>query len=62
MKQLKCTDVGGSCDHIASGDNDQDTVTNMFKHVAAAHAHLLQGTTEEQRQDLEQKMFSLVEG
>ena len=50
MKSMKCSDLGDwSCDHVATGNTDEEVKENMHKHGMDAHKEMVENATDEQK-------------
>ena len=61
MKNLNCSDLGGSeCNFKASGETDEDVKKQMHEHAAKDHAEMFEKMTEEEKTQIDQKMNELL--
>lgn len=51
---LKCSDMGGPCDEVITGENEEELVANGMTHVKNAHPEMMpdiEAMTPEQKAD-----------
>ncbi|HUE86937.1 MAG TPA: DUF1059 domain-containing protein [Vicinamibacterales bacterium] len=60
MKELGCRDLGGECDFVASGENNEDVKRRLFEHAAEAHPEKLAGMTPEEQAQMQERMDEVL--
>ena len=60
MKELKCREVGGLCDFIASGETGEEAKQKLMIHGMEAHAAKMSVMSEDDKQKMMDKMDEMT--
>lgn len=60
MKTLKCRDVSGMCDSVATGETNEEVKQRLAEHGMEAHAEELSKMTEEEKMEMARKEDELL--
>ncbi|MFH1977772.1 MAG: DUF1059 domain-containing protein [Candidatus Aenigmatarchaeota archaeon] len=63
MKTLACADLGvdKECDFKASGEDDGEVIDAMFEHAEKVHKDKVKKMSEEDKEEMEEKMYDLLD-
>ena len=60
MKELKCRDLGMTCDFVAKGDNSANVKKQMNAHGKKVHGDEMMKMTKKQMEDMDKKIDKLL--
>ncbi|MEK7154086.1 MAG: DUF1059 domain-containing protein [Patescibacteria group bacterium] len=55
MKTLKCREISGTCDFVATGETNEEVKQKLAEHGMEAHPEELSKMTDEQKKEMEKK-------